>query len=451
MSTKNPREQSDSIVKKDVDLLISARWIALVDMDNTLVEDHSIAVDEGIIVAVVPTDVAHNQFSSAEMVDLPNQLLIPGLINAHGHTGMTLFRGFADDLPLMTWLQDHMWPAESTYVAHDFVYDSSQLAFAEMIKSGTTCFADMYFFPEATVKAAENTGIRAYIAPPVFDFPSNWKKTPRDYIAAIVELAQTHQDSPLTTIAFGPHSPYTVSNPTFEAIVAANETINLGLHMHVHETQHEVEDSLKNFGCRPLQRLHDLGVLSPTTQCVHMTQISDEDIHILQASGASVIHCPRSNMKLASGQSPIQQLRELGIPTGLGTDSAASNNCLNMISEMTQAALLAKVTSMNAEALNAEQTLRLATIESAHALGLGDKIGSLEVGKQADITAVDLSKIIQQPVYSPLSSLIYSDSNQSVSNVWVNGQRLLNNGSLTTIDSNSVAQNAHQWHKKLKQ
>jgi 5-methylthioadenosine/S-adenosylhomocysteine deaminase len=450
MSTEKPNAQPVSTTQTPVDLLISAQWIALVDTENTLLEHHSIAVDNGVIVGIIPSDVAQHHYSAAENVDLPNQLLIPGLINAHGHSAMTLFRGFADDLPLMTWLQDHMWPAESTYVAHDFVHDSSQLALVEMIKSGTTCFADMYFFPEATITAANNAGIRAYIAPPVFDFPSNWQQSADGYISAIVELADTHQDSPLTTVAFGPHAPYTVGNVTFEAILAANEAIDLGMHIHVHETQFEIEESLKNFGTRPLKRLQDLGVLSPKTQCVHMTQVSDEDIDILQATGASVIHCPRSNMKLASGLSPIQKLRELGIQTGLGTDSAASNNCLNMINEMTQAALLAKVTSMNAEALSSEQALRIATIDSAKALGLDKKIGSLEVGKQADIAAVDLSNITQQPVYSPLSALIYSDSSKNVSNVWVNGKRLLNNGLLTTIDDTEVLRNSQQWQKKLK-
>ncbi len=452
MSIENSSDKPSSTAKLEVDLLISAKWLATVDSDNTLLKDHTVVVNQGIIVDILPTISVAEKFIAKTAVELPNQLLIPGLINAHGHAGMALFRGYADDLPLMTWLNDHMWPAESAHVSHEFVHDGSQLAIAEMIKSGTTCFADMYFFPKATIEAAKKAGIRAYIAPPVFDFPSNWKNGSQAYIDAITKLALEQQNpgsNELITIAFGPHAPYTVSDNTFEAILTANQNLQLGVHIHVHETEAEVEQSIKQHGLRPLQRLKNLGVLSPKTQCVHMTQICDKDIEILKETATSVIHCPRSNMKLASGQTPIQLMRENGIPTGLGTDSAASNNSLNMISEMTQAALLAKVTANNAEALSAEQALQLATIDSAKALGLGHKIGSIEIGKQADITAVDLSKIAQQPVYSPLSSLVYSESSQSVSNVWINGKQLLENGCLTTVDESAVLSKTQQWREKL--
>lgn len=433
----------------NADLLIYSRWIATVDDNNTLLENSAVAIKDGKIIAVMNAVEAKALFPDSQAIHLNDHLLIPGLINAHGHTGMTLLRGYADDLPLQTWLGEHIWPAEHAFVSPDFVKTSSQLAFAEMLKSGTTCFADMYFFPEATLQAVEETGIRAHLVPPVFDFPSNWQQKPGDYLSAIVELITNHKPNTLVSFGFGPHAPYTVSDDTFLAVLDANKALNLGLHIHLHETAQEITDSLAQFGKRPVKRLYDLGALTDKTQCVHMTQIDDEDISLLQKTGASVIHCPRSNMKLASGGCPVDRLLEASINVGLGTDSAASNNALNMISEMTQAAMLAKIVSAKADAVSAVQALRIATINSAKALGLASKIGSIEIGKDADLCAVDLSDLYHQPVYSPLSALIYGETQHKVSDVWVAGQQLLESGKLTQINEQSLRTDVNQWRDKI--
>ncbi|WP_317931723.1 TRZ/ATZ family hydrolase [Halioxenophilus sp. WMMB6] len=441
--------KSSSKNRQKIDTLIHSRWLATVNEENQLLERSALAIDDGVIVDLLPSAEASSRYRAREEVNLANHLLIPGLINAHGHSAMSLLRGFADDLPLEAWLQEHIWPAEGQFVSEEFAYDGSLAAMAEMIRTGTTCFADMYFFPEATARAAQAVGMRAHLAPPVFDFPSNWQQTPDAYLAATVELREQLQDDPLITLGIGPHAPYTVSDDSFRKVLAVRERWPAAIHIHCQETAHEVSESLQQYGLRPLARLQQLGVLGPHTQCVHMTQVNDEDIATLIETQASVVHCPKSNLKLASGFCPVQPLLEAGINVALGTDSAASNNSLDMLSEMQYAALLAKAASGNASAVDAHTALRLATINGARALGIADRVGSLEVGKQADITAVKLDGPRQGPVYSPLSALVYTQTGSRVSDVWIAGRRQLARGKLRHIDQDAVNARASHWHDKI--
>lgn len=434
---------------RSVDWIIDARWIATVDPQDRLLEHHSIVIQAETIVDLLPTAQVRKQYSTIREARLENHIITPGFINAHCHGAMTLFRGFADDLPLEAWLESHIWPAESTHVSAEFVLDGSLLAIAEMLSTGTTCIADMYFFPEQTVNALTMTGMRGYIAPPVFDFPSNWQTGPDDYLAAIETLNRAYADLPNVTIAIGPHAPYTVSDETFGKVLRRQHALSCNLHIHAHETDKEIRDSLSQFGKRPLARLNDLGVLSPKTQCVHMTQVNAEDIALLTDSQASVVHCPRSNLKLASGFCPVDQLLKHDITVALGTDGAASNNQLNMMSEMQMAALLAKPVASDASAVSASQALKMATLNGAKALGLDHQIGSIEIGKQADLTAIKLDHLSQAPVYSPLSALVYATGGHQVSDVWIAGQQKLARGILQVLDINQLQTMQRRWQRRI--
>lgn len=434
---------------KSIRLLIKARWIIPVVPENRVLENCALAINNGQILALLPQDEAERQFSAEQTINLGNHLLIPGLVNAHGHAAMSLLRGYADDLPLKPWLENHIWPAEHQWVSEEFVRDGTALAMAEMIKSGTTCFADMYFYPEQTAQLAQQAQMRAQISFPLFDFPSPWGLGPDDYFAKGLELHDNFRSSPLVRIGFGPHAPYTLSDDPLKKVGVLAQELDAPVHIHLHETASEVEDSLKQHGKRPSQRLMDLGLLSPLTQCVHMTQVDDSDLALLQQTGAHVIHCPESNLKLASGFCPVQRLLDAGVNVALGTDGAASNNDLNLLGELKTAALLAKAVSGNAAALDAHTALRLATLNGAKALGLDDKIGSLEVGKSADITAIDLSDLEAQPLYNPASQLVYTDSGRRISHVWVAGKALLLSRQLQTLNERELLAKARWWRQQI--
>lgn len=432
-----------------IDTLIHARWIAPVIPEQRIFENCSLVIDKGLIVALLPRAEADKQYTAKDNLELDDHLLIPGLINCHNHAGMSLLRGYADDTPLQTWLQDHIWPAEGRWVDEEFVRDGTELAIAEMIRTGTTCFSDMYFFPEQTAQCALNSGMRAQITFPVLDFPTAWGQDPDDYINKGLALHDSYRSSDTINIGFGPHAPYTVSDAPLQRIATLANELGAPVQIHLHETAFEVEQSITQFGMRPSERLHKLGLLSRLTQCVHMTQINDTDIELLQESGAHVIHCPESNLKLASGFCPTNKLQKAGINIALGTDGAASNNDLDLLQEMRTAALLAKGVSGDAQALNAYQALEMATLQGAQALGIDDVTGSLEVGKAADITAVDLSGLANQPVYNPVSQLVYSATGQQVSHVWCNGKALLKDFDLQTINSHEIKAKAQNWGQKI--
>lgn len=431
-----------------LDLLLFPTWLVPVEPAGVVLTDHAIGIRDGKIALIVPSSEAR-KLTAAETRDLPSMLLTPGLVNAHGHAAMTLFRGLADDLPLMTWLQDHIWPAEAKWVNENFVRDGTELAIAEQLQSGITSFSDMYFFPEIASQLVHKHGVRAQITIPVLDFPVPGARDSAEALRRGVALFDDLKHHPRLSIAFGPHAPYSVSDDKLESIRVLVAEMDCGIHMHVHETAHEVEEAIRKQGERPLARLARLQLLGPRFQAVHMTQINDEDLALLVEHNCSVIHCPESNLKLASGFCPVERLWEAGVNVAIGTDGAASNNDLDLLGETRTAALLAKAVAGSATALDAHRALRMATLNGARALGLDCHAGSLEVGKFADMVAFDLSKLAQQPIYDPVSQLIYSTGRDCVRHVWVGGKQLLDNGKLTRMDEERLIATAQQWGRKI--
>ena len=428
-----------------VDTLLHAAWIIPVEPEGAVWPAHSLAIRDGHIVAVLPQAEARLRFTAATEIHLPRQALIPGLVNAHTHGAMNLLRGLADDLPLMSWLGEHIWPAEQRWVDAEFVTVGSRLAIAEMIKGGTTCFNDMYFFPEQTAKVAADCGVRACIGMIVLDFPTRYAADADDYLAKGLALHDAWRDHPLVHTAFAPHAPYTVSDAPLRRIKMLSDELDVPIHMHVHETAGEVADAVGRDGRRPLQRLDELGLLGPNFLAVHMTQLLDAEIDLLARTGTHVLHCPESNLKLASGFCPVAKLLAAGVNVALGTDGAASNNDLDLLAEMRTAALLAKGISGDAAAVPAFQALQMATLGGARALGLADEIGSLLPGKWADVVAVDLGGLDRQPLYHPLSQLVYTAHRDHVTDVWVAGRPLLRAGVLTHLDEAALIREARDW------
>jgi 5-methylthioadenosine/S-adenosylhomocysteine deaminase len=433
----------------NVDTLIHARWLAPVEPATTVYEHHSLVIQEGRILDILPTDQATSTYNADIEHSLDHHLLIPGLINAHTHAAMSLLRGIADDLPLHEWLNEHIWPAETRWVNEEFVHDGCQLAMAEMLRSGTTCFNDMYFFPDVTARAAAHCGMRASIGLIVLDFPTIWARDADEYISKGLAVHDQYRSDPLITTLFAPHAPYTVSDKPLEHIRVLADELDMGIHMHIHETAEEIDKAIELTGKRPLQRLHELGLTSPALVAVHMTQLSTEDISAYATSGGHVVHCPESNLKLASGFCPTQALTAAGINVALGTDGAASNNDLDMLGEMRTAALLGKAVSNDASALPAHEILRMATINGARALGISDDTGSLVKGKWADITAVCMDTLETQPLYNPVSQLVYACGREQVTDVWVAGQHLLKDRCLTTLDGNDIIERAREWKTRI--
>ena len=432
-----------------VDTLIHSRWIAPVEPAATLFEHHSVAINEGRILDILPTEQALTSYTASVEHSLDRHLLIPGLINAHTHAAMSLLRGLADDLPLNEWLNDHIWPAESRWVNEEFVHDGTQLAIAEMLRSGTTCFNDMYFFPDVCARAAASSGIRASVGLIVLDFPTVWAHDADEYISRGLAVHDQYRGDPLIKTLFAPHAPYTVSDKPLEHVRVLADELDIGIHMHVHETMDEVDKAIELTGKRPLGRLHELGLLSPAMVSVHMTQLTTEEISQYAASGGHVVHCPESNMKLASGFCPAQSLQAAGINVALGTDSAASNNDLDMLGEMRTAALLGKAVCNDASALPAHTVLQMATLNGAKALGIDEDVGSLLTGKWADIAAVRLDTLETQPVYDPVSQLVYASGREQVTDVWVAGQHLLKERRLTTLDGEDILERARDWKNRI--
>jgi len=434
---------------KTTETLLHARWVIPVEPDATVLEYHSIAIDEGRISAILPSADARQSYQAQTTLELDQHALIPGLINAHTHAAMSLLRGIADDLHLMDWLQNHIWPAEQKWVSEQFVHDGTQLAVAEMLRSGTTCFNDMYFFPEVSARVAASGIIRACIGMILIDFPTAYADNPEQYFAKGLALHDEYKHHPLVRCAFAPHAPYTVSDQPLKKVQVLADELDVPVHIHLHETASEIENSLKDTGQRPLDRLEKLGLLSPSLLGVHMTQLEDGEIRRLADNGASVVHCPQSNLKLASGFCPVQKLIDAGVNVALGTDGAASNNDLDMLGEMRSAALLAKAVHRDASALPAHTALRMATLNGALALGMADETGSLETGKWADISAIDLGALETQPLYDPVSQLVYAAGREQVTDVWVAGQHVLKARALTHLDTRELIQRAHGWQTRI--
>jgi 5-methylthioadenosine/S-adenosylhomocysteine deaminase len=432
-----------------VDTLIHARWIIPVEPESVTYEHHTLVINSGRIIDLLPTEQAKQKYQGATTENLDNHALLPGLINSHTHAAMTLMRGIADDLQLMDWLQNHIWPLEQKWMTESFVKDGTDLAIAEMILGGTTCFNDMYFFPEITAAQAIHHGIRASVGLIVIDFPTVWAEHSDAYIEKGLALHDQLRHHPLISTPFAPHAPYTVSDEPLQKIKTFTDELELPIHMHVHETLHEVELAQENTGQSPLQRLHELGLIDPSFIAVHMTQLNDDEIALFAESGAHIVHCPESNLKLASGFSPIAKCIAAGINVALGTDGAASNNDLDMFGEMRTAALLGKAVAGDASAIPAMTALRMATINGAKALGLDHETGSLSIGKAADVIAIDLSHLETQPLYCPVSQIVYAASRQQVTDVWVSGKRLLQQRHLTTVNIDELKIKVAEWRERL--
>lgn len=433
----------------EIDTLIQAKWIIPVEPDQVVLEQHAIAIDDGFIRDILPATEAKQRYRSQQTISLNDHALIPGLVNLHTHAAMTLMRGLADDLPLMEWLNQHIWPAENRHVNAQFVFDGTLLACAEMIRGGITCFNDMYFFPEAAAEAVLQAGMRASIGLIVIDSPTAYASDTDDYLAKGLSLRDQYHRHPLLSFCFAPHAPYTISDKTFSRIVTYAEQLDLPIHTHIHETQEEILISEKNYHMRPLERMQQLDLLGPNLIATHMVHLMDHEIDLIRQYGCHIAHCPSSNLKLASGIAPISSLLKQEINIGLGTDGAASNNRLDLFEEMRLAALLAKATSGQAATLPAHQALRMATLNSAQALGLEQKIGSLTIGKAADITAVDFSDLNLMPCYDPISHLVYTVSRNDVSHVWINGQLLLENHKLTMLDTKDIQYRTTSWQERI--
>lgn len=435
--------------KTTVDLLISSAWIIPVVPRETILENHSVVIKDKKILAIGPTQEMQQKYQAAETVSLPDHVLMPGMVNAHGHSAMALFRGIADDIPLKQWLEDRIWPLEGNYVSAEFVHEGALLAMAEMIAGGTTCFADMYFFPDEVARAASDAQMRVQLASPVLDFPTAWAQDADEYISKATQLHDDYRSSDFIYSAFGPHAPYTVSDEPLQKIAVLAEELDVPIHIHMHETAQEVADALASDKRRPLQRMADLGLISPRLVCVHATQLTDHERQVLAEFGASVIHCPSSNLKLASGFCEVEKLRNSEVNVGLGTDGAASNNDLDMFCEMQLAAMLAKAVAGDASAVPASYALEMATINSARAMGLDSLLGSIEPGKYADLAAVSMQPLHTTPVNNPLSHLVYASGAHQVSHVWCSGKALLVEGELKTLDESFIRERAAYWQKKF--
>lgn len=432
-----------------IDLLIEPRWLVPVEPAGVVLEGHAVAIDAGRIVALLPRAEAAARYAPRERVELPGHALIPGLVNAHTHNPMTLMRGLADDLPLMRWLQEHIWPAEAKAIGPEFVRDGIELAIAEMLRGGTTCCNENYFFPDVQAATYRRLGFRAMVGLPVIEFPSAWAATRDEYFDKGLAVHDEFRGEALIGTSFAPHAPYTVSDDSFERIRMLSDQLDVPVHLHLHETAHEVEEARRDRGARPFARMQALGLVNDHLVAVHMTQLTDAEIAACAEAGVSVAHCAESNLKLASGFCPAAKLVRAGVNLALGTDGCASNNDLDMFGEMRTAALLAKAVANDASALDAASTLRAATLGSAKAMGWDDRIGSIEVGKQADFAAVRLDELETQPMYDVVSQLVYAAGRHQVSDVWIAGERKLRERVLADLDVAELLAKARRWRERL--
>lgn len=432
------------------DTLITAEWCAPVEVPFEVLEEHSVAVSDGRIVAILPTREAREAFQPSLEVERPGHLLIPGLVNAHTHGAMTLFRGYADDLPLESWLKTRIWPAEKRWLGPEFVRDGVALAIAEMLRGGVTAFADQYFYPEIVAQTAVDMHMRAVVGTPVLDLETEWAASAQEYLQKSADLVHDpYADHPLVSSAFAPHSVYALSDESFSALRVMADQLDRPVQIHLHETEREIADSVRQTGMRPIERLAKLGLVNRSLLAVHAVHLTAAEIELLATSGVSIAHCPRSNLKLASGIAPASACRNAGINVAIGTDGAASNNVLDMLRELEAAALLGKVAAGNAAALAANDVLRMATIDGAEALGLGEETGSIAVGKWADLACVDLGRLHSEPVYDPVSQLVYTATAEQVADVWVAGRHHLENGRLNDIDTESIVSRANEWREQI--
>ncbi len=432
------------------DTLISAPWCITMDPPGTVLEEHAVAITDGRIEAVLPQAEARDSFEPGQRVDRPGHVLLPGLINAHTHAAMALFRGFGDDLPLEAWLKTRIWPAEQQWASAEFVRDGTALAIVEMLRSGTTCFSDQYFFPEVVARTAADMQIRAVVATPVVDFPTNWAAAANEYLEKAADLVHDpYAGHPLISTAYAPHSTYSLSDESFRTLRVMADQLDVPVQIHLHETAREVRDAIADTGMRPLERLRELGLVNRSLLAVHAVHVDTAEIELMAETGVAVAHCPRSNLKLASGIAPAAALREGGVTVAVGTDGPASNNVLDMLKELEAAALVAKVSTGDAAALTARDALAMATIDGARALGIADRTGSITPGKWADLVTVDLATPNSQPVYDPVSQIVYTARAEQVADVWTSGRLRLDRGQLLDVDAASIVSRANEWQQQI--
>jgi 5-methylthioadenosine/S-adenosylhomocysteine deaminase len=429
--------------------LVSAKWVIPVEPRATVLADHSVAIADGRITTVLPTAEARKRFAGLPETVLASHALIPGLINLHTHAAMTLMRGLADDQPLMKWLTEHIWPTESRHLSENYVFDGTELAAAEMIRSGTTCFADMYFYHDVAARAALKSGMRAALGGAILEFPTPFAADAEAYLAKGVATREAFLAEPRLKLMLAPHAPYTVSDKTFERIITIASEMDVPIMMHIHETASEVIDGEKQHGVRPVERLNRLGLLGPNLIAVHCVHMNSLEIELFARAGVHVAHCPVSNLKLASGIAPIKAMLDAGVNVGVGTDGCASNNRLDMLAETRLASLLQKGLSGDAAALPAHQALEMATLNAAKALGWENEIGSLVPNKAADMVAIDLGSLETKPVYDPESHLFHAASREHVTHSWVNGELLLDNRVLTKYDVQELHSKAALWQQRF--
>jgi 5-methylthioadenosine/S-adenosylhomocysteine deaminase len=431
--------------------ILKPGWIVTVNSDFEVLRDYAVVIEDNRIHSLTSIDEVrqlpfHDQ---AQVIELPDHALLPGLVNSHTHASMSLLRGIADDLPLMEWLSDHIWPAEARWVDAGFAADGFKLAAAEMIRSGTTCMNDMYFFADEVARCAQQIGMRVVVGLIVLDFPSVWARNADEYLHKALAVHDEIRGYGLVDSALAPHAPYTVGDEPLRQIAMYSNELDVPVHIHVHETRAEVDEAQQKNGQRPLQRLDQLNLLNSSLIAVHMTELDEFEIERIAEAGVNVVHCPESNLKLASGICPVSTLLDKGVNICLGTDGAASNNDLDMFGEMRTAALLAKGSSGDASACKAHQAVEMATINGARALGMADRIGSIEVGKCADLIAINLAELNTQPVYDPVAQIVYAASSRQVSDVWIDGVAQLRNHEFCHLDVNEIIARAAAWEKKI--
>ena len=439
------------INKKNASIIISASWIFTANSEDQLLYDYSVVIKDNKIIDLVHQSKVFSEYEADEIYQLTDHILIPGLINTHTHASMSLFKGFADDLSLQDWLNNYIWPAEKKFVNSSFVRDGSILALSEMIKAGVTTFNDMYFYPDATAEASIELGVRSNIGLVVLDFPTNYASDPEDYLSKGFEFRDRWRNEDLITTSIAPHAPYSVSDEAFALINTYSEELGINIHLHLHETQREIDDSINRYGITPVQRLNNLGIINPSLIAAHCVYLNEQDIALLAKNKVSIVHNPSSNMKLGSGIADVAKMLKQNLNVSLGTDSSASNNRLDIMEEMRLASLLLKGTTKSPELLPATQAIKMATINGAKALGLESMIGSIEKNKIADLVAIDLNSIENQPIYNPLSTLVYSSTKSDVSYVWIDGKVKLKEKKLVNVDEEKIMQMAKIWQIKIKE
>jgi len=437
------------VALQEVDLLVVGGIVLTADQDWNIYDPGAVAVDGGAIVGLGACGEVERAYRGRERIDASGRLVMPGLINAHTHAPMTLFRGIADDLPLETWLHDYIWPAEAKWLSPDFVRLGTQLAAAEMIRSGTVLFCDMYFFEDDIAEVCKEAGLRVVVGGALVDFPNANYKTPEEGIKCAEELLCKWNNDSLVVPSIQPHSPYAASSELMQQGKALADQYDAPYLLHVSETQSEVRESIEKYGRTPVGRLADLGVLGPTTVAIHGVHLTDEDIELLAQYDAGVVHCPESQLKLASGLTPVPKLLEAGVKVGLGTDGAASNNDLDMFGEMATAARVHKMIAGDPTVVNARQALGMATLEAARVLGLEDRLGSLEVGKQGDMLVLDLDAPHLVPMYNVTSHLVYAAHSSDVRTVIIDGRVVMRDRELLTLDESDIFARAREMARQI--